>query len=264
VRIPRVFVPGSVKPGGSVELLPEESHHLVRVLRRSPGDRVLLASGAAGTFAGEIDAVREEASGPVVVVRVLEEAVAAAPPVLPWVVAAAMVKGEGFEQAIRMACELGLERFVPLATQRTAVHPRADSNRVRRWSRLAREAAKQCGRPVPMDVGSPTAFEVFLSTWREGPSRRAPGASETSEARGWILEPSAPFRAALGGPEGRGASSRAVFLVGPEGGFTPTEVTLATEAGFERLGLPTPVLRTPTAVAIVGALGIVSHLAGSQ
>ena len=52
-----------------------------------------------------------------------------------------------------------------------------------------------------------------------------------------------------------GRVPRATFLVGPEGGFTPEEVTWAVTGGFRRLRLPLPVLRTPTALALLGALG---------
>ena len=47
-----------------------------------------------------------------------------------------------------------------------------------------------------------------------------------------------------------------------EGGFTTDEVRAAREAGFRPLGFPTPILRTPTAIVLLAALGLV--LAGGR
>ena len=57
------------------------------------------------------------------------------------------------------------------------------------------------------------------------------------------------------GGSGRGPTE-AVFAVGPEGGFTEAEVQAAISAGWRTCGFPTPVLRTPTAVALIAALGL--------
>ena len=50
------------------------------------------------------------------------------------------------------------------------------------------------------------------------------------------------------------------ILVGPEGGFSPAEIDRALEAGFQPVGFPTPILRTPTAVAYLAALAALAGL----
>jgi len=107
--------------------------------------------------------------------------------------------------------------------------------------KIAQEASKQCGRGAPLAVDRIESLESFVQACRS-PSK-------------WIAVPSGPERLAelllRDGP-----LAEAAVLVGPEGGFTPEEVAKASRAGFEPLGLPTPVLRTPTAVALLGALGV--------
>ena len=52
MRIPRVYLQASLEADSVVDLPADEGHHLVRVLRRGPGDAVLLISAEAGTFEG--------------------------------------------------------------------------------------------------------------------------------------------------------------------------------------------------------------------
>ena len=243
MRVPRVLLSTPGKPEGSLELSAGESYHLARVLRRSTGDRVILVAAEGGSFEAQIVDVRQGKDGPRVAVRVVGPSGAEVPDGLPWTLAVAVVKGEGFESAIRMAAELGVGRFLPVVTARTIVHPVAGSERCGRWRRIAGEAAKQCGRTVAMDLPDPLSLEGLLADWR--------GAS--GGTRGWILVPSAPLHIeALAAS----ASGPALFLIGPEGGFTRGEEADAQAAGLEPAGFPTPVLRTPTAVALVAALGV--------
>ena len=55
--------------------------------------------------------------------------------------------------------------------------------------------------------------------------------------------------------EMRTGAQRVRVLVGPEGGFSDREIAAAVDLGARPIGFPTPVLRTPTAVALVAALG---------
>jgi 16S rRNA (uracil1498-N3)-methyltransferase len=247
----------TIHGGEEVELPLEEGHHLARVLRRRPGDRVSLISQGGGLFDGQITAVMEEGEGLRVMVSVLAAAEARSfAPVIPWTAAVAVVKGEGFELALRMAVELGLEGFTPLWTARTVVQPRDSSRKTDRWERIVREASKQSKRVAPLELGKPRQLKDFLEESKTAPSR----------ARKWVAVPSAPFRwkelAAELEEGGHLPLFPALFLVGPEGGLSPEEVSQAMAAGFEPIGFPTPILRTPTAVALISALGVVLASAG--
>ncbi|MBN1443781.1 MAG: 16S rRNA (uracil(1498)-N(3))-methyltransferase, partial [Planctomycetes bacterium] len=59
---------------------------------------------------------------------------------------------------------------------------------------------------------------------------------------------------------GSGVPRPSLFLIGPEGGFTPQEARAAAEAGARPLGFPTPILRTPTAALLVASLGVWARL----
>ena len=70
----------------------------------------------------------------------------------------------------------------------------------------------------------------------------------------WIAHP--------GGPEpscsaflGTDGLKPSLFLIGPEGGFSTAEIALCEENGARLIGFPMPVMRTPVAVMMIGALG---------
>jgi 16S rRNA (uracil1498-N3)-methyltransferase len=251
-----------VKVPSEVELSSEEGFHLVRVLRRTVGDSVLLVCDG-GVFDASILRIEEGSAGCRVWVSLKGPATAEPPRVLDWSVAVALGKGESFEVAVRTASELGMEAILPVFTCRTAVRPPVGTSRIHRWGRVALESAKQCGRARPLRVEAPVAFPDALEEWLRW-RQAAPG-----ETKGWIAVPSAPLRLdaflrAQPGLPGEVALSPGWFFVGPEGGFSPEEVALGRGAGLLAVGFPTPVLRVATAVALICALGVVLESLGGS
>ncbi len=246
MRTPRVFISDVVSVGDRVRLPEAEGRHLARVLRRGAGDVVQLLTRGGQSFDGRIHEVTRDG---LVVVEVGSElsgdaGISESASRVAITLGLAVVKGQAFELALRMATELGIDTVVPLFTSRTIVRWDGSSDKRRRYERVVQEAAKQCGRTRPLRLEEGTAF----SSWIES----RPG--ESSSAPLWIAVPGAPL------PERPGGSvlgqTEAVFAVGPEGGFTEAEVQAAISAGWRACGFPTPVLRTPTAVALIAALGL--------
>ena len=217
----------------------------MKVLRRQPGDEVLVTVPGEGVFRALVEEVAE--GGDRVVLRVGERLQEFQPTVVPWTVAVALVKGSGMDAAVRLASELGLESLVPLLSDRSQIRG-AESGRPERWSRIALEAAKQCGRHEPLRVEAP---------WRLGDLLEA----SRGEAQ-WIARPGFALPPAAALVKG-GAVRPALFLVGPEGGFSDDELRAAESAGARPIGFPTPVLRTTTAVVLIAALGVLLGGSGS-
>ena len=239
MRTPRVLV-ARAAPGELIDLPPEEAHHLARVLRRRAGDPVVLIAGEGDCFQGVVEAVEAATGrgpgGARVKVRV-GGPVPPGPRTLPWTVAVALVRSADMDLAVRLGSELGLEGLAPLLCERGQVRER--SGRPERWERIAREAAKQCGRAEPLRVGAPLPLGEALSLPFE---------------RRFIARPGGPAATPADlAPSGRPVPS--LFLVGPEGGFSEGEARAADEAGVRTIGFPTPVLRTPTCVLLIAALG---------
>jgi 16S rRNA (uracil1498-N3)-methyltransferase len=218
----RFYVP-SPPPPGEFALTGPEAHHLAAVRRTSPGDSITLFCGDGHEYPAEVLAVGKKS------VSLL---VGAGVPVCrergyELVVAAAMPKGDRGDFLIEKLTELGATRFVPLLTERTVVEPKG--NRLDNLRRAVIEASKQCGRNVLLRIDDPLPWAKFLAA--DWPGDRV------------ILDP--------GGDDGRLSGSRTV-AVGPEGGFTPAEVTLA--VGWRRVSLGKTILRVETAAIIAGGL----------
>lgn len=256
MRTPRVSVPRSCGSSEELELPSEEARHLVKVLRRVVGDPVILVPDSGEPQGAEIVRIGSRGTATTVVVRTHGAAVVSDPPcrTVPWTVGVGVPKGDALEHGLRAAAELGLEAVAPLVTDRTI--PRLDAcvRKLERWRKIARESAKQSGRPRPLSVLQPTTFQDFVASCSSDPEVRA---------RRWILDPTAAETltslwkglSASDTPPGTEVPPRATFLIGPEGGFTPEEVARAAAGGFRRLHLSLPTLRTPTALTFVGALG---------
>ena len=158
------------------------------------------------------------------------------------VVASAVPKGERADWMIEKLSELGVDRFIPLAAERSVVLPEGKSKH-ERWVRIATESAKQSRRRGVMRIEPLTSFDQVIDVSRPG----------------WILsmkQQAVPVGRAILDlpPEGE-----LTLLIGPEGGWTDAETALAKSRGLTPVALTPTVLRIETAAII--AAGIVATFA---
>ena len=242
---PDAFAPD----GAGVELSREESAHLVNVLRLRAGDEAFVFDGAGREFRCRVETVRGRAGR---VRLAVEEEVAPQRPESPLalVLAVALLKGEKFDTVVQKATELGVVRVVPVVTARADVRLRAGKERdarVRRWQRLALEAAKQSGRAVVPAVAAPVELDKLLTD--EG---------RVDEARLLFTERGGRgLREAL---DVGTAPTALTALTGPEGGWADEELAQAEAAGWRLVTLGGRTLRAETAAIAVCA--VLQHLCG--
>jgi 16S rRNA (uracil1498-N3)-methyltransferase len=227
VSEPRVYVDMDLGEGALLTLGDTVYHHLVVVLRRIRGDAVTLFNGRGGEYAATIETVAR---------RKLEVRVGALRDVnresaLPVTLAQAVSKGERMDFTIQKAVELGVTTIQPLLSDRVVV--RLDAERWARkqehWQAVATAAAEQSGRTVVPRV----APVIELRDWVT---------ACPSESLRLVLSPGAAQT-----PVRRAANQAVVLLVGPEGGFDDSELSLVDLVGFTGLALGPRVLRTETA-----------------
>jgi 16S rRNA (uracil1498-N3)-methyltransferase len=214
-----------------------ESRHLARVLRLRPGDTVTATDGAGRDYTVRLDTVGEAATGTVL-------AVARGTPESPLSITLVqgVPKGDKMEAIVRAATELGVARVRPALCERTIVRlePGRWRERARRWQRVAREAAKQCGRAVIPEVEAPRT----LAEWLE--------AKDPVDLALCFWEGGGvPLAQALGGPS---PPRSALVVVGPEGGLSPAEVEAARAHALTITSLGPRILRTETAGPAVVAV----------
>jgi 16S rRNA (uracil1498-N3)-methyltransferase len=214
----RFFVDGPLEPG-DVTLDGPEAHHLAAVRRFATGDAVTLFNGDGREYpARVIDVGKKRVAVRVTGVRAPDRELS-----FPLHVASALPKGDRGDFLIEKLTELGVTDFTPLLTERGVV--KADATKADRLRRAVIEASKQCGRNVLMRVHPPARW-VDWCVARAGPR--------------FVALPGAPDR-------GEVAAAGVIVAIGPEGGFTESEVEAAVAAGWEPLGLGPRVLRVETA-----------------
>lgn len=146
-------------------------------------------------------------------------------------------KGNKADAIVRDATELGATRIVFVHTARIVAKP--PISRLERWTRVAREAARQCGRGSAPRVELVTKWEDALSDARQ-------------DVRVCLDPRGASLRDVL-----ESARGSLAFAVGPEGGLTDGEIEIAKRHGFVCCRLGVLVMRTETvAAAVLGAVAL--------
>ena len=221
-QIPRLFVDTPLETGAELELEGGQVHYLATVLRLDRGAELRLLDDRTGEWAAEIaDVGRRRVSVRIgAMIRGREET-----PDL-WLLTAP-IKAERFEWIVEKATELGVRRIVPVLTERTN-HARLKPERLR--AHMV-EAAEQCGRTALPELAEAVKLPALLAEWDE--ARQLLFADEEGGAAMDALAPKPP----------------AAILIGPEGGFSPTErAALLALPATKRLALGPRILRADTAV----------------
>ena len=208
----------------------ETARHIGFSLRMAVGDCI----GVAGTDGrcGEAEIVR--ITGDAVTLALKEISDSSEPPVDVWL-AQALPKGDKMDFIIQKAVELGVKGVFPLQTQHCVVRYDAakQADKLRRWQKISREAAQQCGRALVPAIGPflsvPALFDQTPASARilalyEGPGRQGLRSLLSKDFCGsWVL------------------------VVGPEGGFADSEAEYFQTRGACLAGLGSRILRTETA-----------------
>jgi len=233
----QLLLPEALAAGQRVELVGDEYHYLVRVLRKAPGDRFHAIDAGGARWSVEVE--RDDGER---IVLVAHELLAASGRSFPRVTLyQAIPKGNKLDDVIRQLVQFGVQRICPIITERTIARPDSGSVRLDRWRRIAREAVQQSGEvldPQPLETVVPEHDAVSLVLHQE-PLARA-------SLHGYL-----------------GIIPEAVELVvGPEGGFADSELSRLLASGFEPLWLGPQVLRSESAALFASAalrLLIVEH-----
>lgn len=199
----------------------DTDHHLRKVLRLRDGAAVTVTDGRGGVADAELTTAGLAVVGP------WRRADSRAPSVTLW---AAIGKGTKFDLVVEKATELGVAAIRPILCERGERHVAKQ----RRWETIARSAVEQSRGAWLPEIGEPLAFGDAVAA-----------------GCGILLHPGAG-----GGARLLLLASPAHVAVGPEGGFTETEVASASAAGWTVCGLGPRVLRTETAAVVAAALAV--------
>ncbi len=211
------------------------ARQLARVLRLQPGAQIEVLDGEGNAYLVEIVNLSPRTGTGCV----LERHAVESEPDVRLTLYQCSLKADKFEWVLQKGTELGVSRFVPVISRRSIVRPAAALLRkYERWRAIIREAAEQSGRGRLPGLTEPLDFAQVVETAAgcrllpyEGANANPPAPSLGETVREQYAAPRPSVN----------------LLIGPEGGFDPTEVEQARRAGWTITTLGPRILRAETA-----------------
>ena len=231
----RVYVNGPLTDQGW-PLDKPRSHYLRRVLRLGKGDAVVAFDGSGQEWVATLCNGETATLQPV---ETLPERRAESP--LKITLVQALARGERMDLVLQKATELGVDAIAPVTSARTEVRldARRAERRVNHWQAVLMHAAEQSGRTRLPLLHPLTSFVQWLAL------------PVADDALRTIVTPAGDTRL----EQLVQTSGPVIAAIGPEGGFTESEIRAAEKAGFVALTLGPRILRTETAgPALLAAL----------
>jgi len=220
--------PARARARGTVMLDENETRHLLKVKRRAPGDTVVLFDGQGGEYAARLGSVQESRAALEITDTLRREERDAGRLLCA---ASAVPKGKRLVTMVEKLTELGVDRIRFLTFARSVRVANFPLDRLRR---VAVEASKQSGRLFLPDVLPPAPFEAFLDQANEFDVRIFGTHEHTATLPRW-------------------RDGTALYVVGPEGGFAPSETDALAAHGFVPVRVGENILRIETAAAAICA-----------
>jgi 16S rRNA (uracil1498-N3)-methyltransferase len=232
---PRFHVPGVTATSTSVELPEDEAEHLVRVLRLGVGAEVEAFDGRGGLWRAEVVQAGKKSAA----IRTLEPLPAARELAVQLTLVASVLKGDKMDDVVRDAVMLGVAAIQPVVSERaeTSMAAMARSGRVARWQRIAVSSAKQCRRAVVPPIHPAMPLDWY---WNE----------PTAAVRLLCVEPAASLGDVCA-VQSVAKPSALHAIVGPEGGWSVTEVAAGHDSGAILMSLGSRTLRADAVPIVV-------------
>jgi 16S rRNA (uracil1498-N3)-methyltransferase len=224
-----------------------EHHHLCHVLRKKPGDIIIIFDERGVVYRGKIIDIEKQQTS----ILLLDKQ---PPPPREVMInlGLGILKAKTMDLVIQKATEWGVARIWPLLTSRSVVKLGEKwEKKIIRWHQIAVEAAKQSGQVLLPQIKMPLSLEQFLENCS------APRKYLLSESSGELLW---KVLEEMKGENTSGVDQldkEVILLIGPEGGWTEKEQKYMMSHGFKAVSLGPYVLRAETAA--ISSVAIIAH-----
>jgi len=244
----RFYVPPENVKNNLIHVTGPEAHHIKDVMRLKESDSVVVFDGTGREYTGFI----KETQPKKVIVEIVKtkkpfdsaSGLAQGRPA-EITLAQAIPKKAKMDFIVEKATELGASAIMPILSERTVVRLDSDKSKSRclRWQRIATQAAKQCGR---QDIPEVAKLEKFYFALDKVPDYDIGLLACLSEETEMIREAISRFE-----------GGKIILFIGPEGDFTPDEMTMAKNAKCRLITLGRLVLKSDTAA--ISALSVLNY-----
>lgn len=229
----RFFIDKNSIDDENIIITGDDVKHIGKVLRLKIGD-IISASDAEGfQYICSISSIDRER----VVCHIMEKRMNESEPPVRVDLYQGLPKGPKMDLIVQKCVEIGINSITPVETERTVVdaeNRRGLQNRVVRWQRISEEAAKQSGRGrIPVIKNIKTFSEVLMGL-QGYDIMLIPYEKESKTGLKQLLR-------------GNNNARNLSVFIGPEGGFSEDEISMAREKGIVPVTLGPRILRTETA-----------------
>lgn len=232
---------------GHLRIYGDDLKHLRKVLRLGPGDSINVFDGTGKEFEAKLLSVDKTCALAEITASFQTEA----EPEINLTLFQGLLKGEKMDLIIQKGVELGVRSIIPVITDRTVVQ--VDNNKSEkkalRWSKIAREASKQCRRAMVPHISEPISFDEAIS---ESKRYEAALLLYENESKKCLKETLKCYNI--------NKIRDIALFVGPEGGFAHQEVEDCANLGYDIVSLGKRILRVETAT--ISVLSIIMYEMG--
>lgn len=158
-----------------------------------------------------------------------------------------ILKGKKTDQVVRQVTEIGVTRFIPVQSEFTVSDIKEKGSRKKdRWETIRDEALQQSGSAVITEIEEPLMFDRIVEDW----GNRGLGIffHQESLSQGSLLDIIREHAM-----DEQGSYVPIALMIGPEGGFSDSEIRHLSKAGFKAAFLKTNILRAETAAIYASA-----------
>ncbi len=240
--MPRFFIENIEKQVGDIiTVTGQDAAHISRSLRMKAGESLTVCGGLGSDLICRITGVY----GDSVEMRVTEVKNTESEPSVRITLYQGLPKGDKLELIIEKTVELGVYEIIPVLMRRSVSRPdtKSAAKKRERYQKQAVSAAKQCGRGIIPAVGDMINFTQLSEN-----IKRHQAVIFFYECGGM------PLSSVIENVKANGCEDIAI-VIGPEGGFDPTEADTLEKSGAFTATLGKRILRTETApIAAISAI----------
>lgn len=233
----RFYIDTTLSVGDHVVLSETVFHHWCRVLRAKIGEQAILFNGLDGEYRVHLSEVNKKSASVFVENYIADNRT----PPFQVTLGQVMSKGDRMDFAIQKATELGVSAIQLLTSERCEMRLKyeRDQKKIEHWQSVAIAACEQCGMNKIPKIFAPISVEDWV---------------KQSQAELKLVMALSQQKISLPQP----LPKNIAILVGPEGGLSSTEISLANQHDFQSWTIGDRVLRTETAPLV--ALSILNNI----
>lgn len=223
IRVSRFYTSQALAPQTDITISDDRAHYIRNVLRLKEGDLLSVFNGSGGEYEGTISALNKK----IVSVKLANHNPLNRTQRTNVTLGLCILKRDAMDLTLQKATELGVSTIQPILSERITVSQKQLQSRLSHWQAIVISGCEQCGLNIIPEIKAPQS----LGEW-----------CHAVEGSKLIADPNAKAS-----PLPIVDEQTVSILIGPEGGFSPEEISIANASGFAGVYLGERILRAETA-----------------